>query len=92
MPPDNWLHLSMRLYHIEQVRKAIEDRKDGLRFSVPHATYETTRLGRLLWSEHVRESTIMVGEMLCHLGSLLDLHTPAINAKFKRTLGLMRNF
>jgi hypothetical protein len=74
----------MRRHHIEQVWKATEDLKDGLRFSVPLVTYDITRLRRLLWNEHTREHTIVVGDMLCRLGSLLELHTLATNAKFKK--------
>jgi hypothetical protein len=87
VPPGNWFRLSMRRHHIERVWKAIEDLKDGLRFSVPLVTYDMTRLRHLLWNEHVRESAIVVGGILYHLGSLLDLHTPA---KTQSSKGLFR--
>jgi hypothetical protein len=82
-------HLSMRLRHIEQVWQAIEDLKEELRFGISLVAYGITRLRHLLCNGYVRESTTAVGDMPCHLGSLLDLHTTAINAKFKRTFKLV---
>ena len=85
----DWFHLSMRLHHIEQVWQAIEDLQDELRFSISLVAYDITRLRHLLWNGYVRESTTAVDNMLYHLASLLDLHTPAINAKFKRAFKLV---
>ena len=79
----------MRLHHIEQVWQAIEDLQDELRFSISLVAYDITRLRHLLWNGYVRESTTAVDNMLYHLASLLDLHTPAINAKFKRAFKLV---
>jgi HEAT repeat protein len=85
----DWFHLSMRLHHIEQVWQAIEDLKDELRFSISLVACDISRLRRLLWNGYFRESTTALGDMLYHLGSLPDLHTTAINAKFKRAFKLV---
>jgi hypothetical protein len=88
----DWFHLPMRLHHIEQVWHAIEDLKDELRFSISLVAYDITRLRHLLWNGYVRASTTAVGDILCHLGSLLTC-TPRRSTQSSNGLSsLLRNF
>ncbi len=80
----DWLHLSMRVHHVEQVMRGLCALEPSPSAPLDHARIDVERLRHLLWNGHHENACEALGRIGSWAKDATVLNDPAMEARAKR--------